>query len=731
MPGIFTITRSIIGPLTTVATLAEECSGCYGFSGTFTKVYSGNYLERPVCYAFELHDACAGMKGNSAPPACVPTTTNDWGFYSPGLYCPSGWVKQTLELSYGMDMPTHTSLNTTRINRALDLLTKDETAAFCCPSHYSAAFYDLQVSELGACVEIVTSGDFVVSTCVGWPSVSESTFTLPITDKSRFITLTTDEGISVAPIIQLVWRPQDWIVTSTDPPVVAPPSPSIKPPSPSPTPTQTHPPSTPPMTSILPTSSLTSTSPSPKPPPSAKPTSPSSSSSTSTSSSSLTSSSTTKESTESTKLTTPTSNEAAKTSTEFTEDDQTTPTSPTTDRSATLSTSSASHTDNSPTSTNTDAPSTPTSSENSSTRAETLSTSTSSSTSTHESAATPAGGEKGGGLSPTTTKTVTATTVTVGVLGFIGFGLWFGVFRRRRKNSSDDEHNSSNPDRAVLDGPIKPELPATTSLVSGTTRAGGDGGPGAMAMSGAGAGTTQEEKAGVFNNPQPELEGPATGGIHAGGSGGISPIAEHPGEQDHLLHDHDHRAPELTAQHGTTELEDQRRISELEEQRRRVELEEQRQRAELMAMTNTPSPAPSYSQGPYPYPYAYPQSHSQAKQHQQPYHYPDAVELESPPGWSPQSPYSPPPRPPRSPHTPGDRTRHESDMSSSQGPPRGQGPYTQQTWARRGHGHSPRQSPIQDRVRDQAGVKIKDLDTRRPEVEGVSEKEEKATADMD
>lgn len=134
MPNIFTITRSIIGPLTAIATLPDECSGCYGIPRSLTWGWGPSWDHAMIyCHAFELHNACAGIEGDSAPPPCLPTTTNDWGFYSPGLHCPAGWETQDLELSYDMAIPTR--YNTTRISRALDLLTKDETAVFCCPRY--------------------------------------------------------------------------------------------------------------------------------------------------------------------------------------------------------------------------------------------------------------------------------------------------------------------------------------------------------------------------------------------------------------------------------------------------------------------------------------------------------------------------------------------------------------------------------------------------------------------
>ncbi|KAK4210787.1 hypothetical protein QBC37DRAFT_403121 [Rhypophila decipiens] len=478
----------------------------------------------------------------------------------------------------------------------------------------------------------------------------ESTCVIPATAISDIsgsspITYSTDHGVSVAPAIHIVWRPQDRFTTSSNPVPITTTSAHNEPTSASPSPKQS---SLTPTTKVTSTSSTSSTS---------APSGPLSSTSTSLSFSSSSSSS----STTTHRLS---SGQNTDTATGFT------------DKGVT------------------------------STAIETQSlTGDATSSSSNNPPAAPPPDNNGGihGLSPTAMQSVTATTVTVGVLGFLGFGLWFGKFRKRRKNSDDDEQNPTAPvDRAVLDGPIKPELPVPGP---GERRGSGADGPnsntGILTSAGTEAGGHGQygDKGGTS---QSELDGRAGVSSGLGGGGNISPIAEHPNEQDYLLRDgygHPHElqsagvgagphAAELAPGHRVSELDEQQRRVELEEQQRRFELEEQheRQRAELMAAT--PSPAPSYSQRQHQHPYEQPYGHQQ----HQPYQYPEAAELESPPGWSPRTPQSPSspqsPRPPVS----GPSSGHWSPQAPRGQAQGGDGYYDQgqgQGWGRQ----SPRQSP--------------------------------------
>ncbi|KAM7199969.1 hypothetical protein V8F33_004143 [Rhypophila sp. PSN 637] len=655
MTSVLTLDRSVIGPLTTIATFPDECNGCYQLPGMEPFATSKSDQTTLACIAFAVGSACSGMHNKSTRPACLPATTTEYGFFSPGLQCPSGWFTQQYHISYGMDLPETENTNYAYLSRAVDVLTKGETAAWCCPGDHSIQFYDVGQAYIGYCQLGVSTGDFLISTCLGWPSATESTRVIPDTSfgvlgDSSTTTHITVRGLSEAPLIQLVWRAEDLVTTASNPVPITTTSAHNEPTSASPSPKQNSPTPTPKVTSTSSTSSASA------PSGSLSPTSTSLSFSSSSSSSSTTSHHLS-------------SGQNANTATGFTDKGVSSTTSSTMETQSLTGDATSSSSNNSP--------------------------------------AAPPPDNNGGshGLSHTAMQSVTATTVTVGVLGILGFGLWFGKFRKRRKNSDDDEQNpTAAVDRAVLDGPIKPELPVPGP---GERRGSGADGPnsniGILTSVGTEAGGHGQygDKGGTS---QSELGGRTGIGSGLGGGGNISPIAEHPNEQDYLLHDghgHPHelqtagvgsgpQAAELTSEHRVSELDEQQRRVELEEQQRRFELEEQheRQRAELMAAT--PSPAPSYSQRQHHHPYQQPYGY----QHQQPYQYPDAAELESPPGWSPRTPQSPSspqsPRPPVS----GPSSGHWSPQAPRGQAQGGDGYYNQ----RQGQGQgweqqSPRQSP--------------------------------------
>ena len=109
-----TPTRSLLGPLTTQFVPPSGCGNCYVPEGDTDAI---------ACTAFTSD--CANNQHclpGSKPP------TNWWGFYSPGLSCPSGWLTQPNTMSYGMK-----SQNMVEISWMVELMTADETAVICCP----------------------------------------------------------------------------------------------------------------------------------------------------------------------------------------------------------------------------------------------------------------------------------------------------------------------------------------------------------------------------------------------------------------------------------------------------------------------------------------------------------------------------------------------------------------------------------------------------------------------
>jgi len=103
-------TRSLLGPLTTEFVPPSGCSNCFVPEG----------FDDDDCLAYSTD--CLGDR------ACLPgpsSATAWWGFYSPGISCPSGWTTFT---TFSQD-----ERFTVGISSIIDLMEPEETAAFCCP----------------------------------------------------------------------------------------------------------------------------------------------------------------------------------------------------------------------------------------------------------------------------------------------------------------------------------------------------------------------------------------------------------------------------------------------------------------------------------------------------------------------------------------------------------------------------------------------------------------------
>ena len=124
-----TMSRSSLGPLTTSLLLPEECSinGAHGNSGTLFSFYQGQgcslstILDTSSCWP----PMAPSLTAHSAP-------FKGYGFYSPGLVCPSGYTTACTSalLSNGADSPV-TSGKTFSFQYPLE---PGETAIGCCPT---------------------------------------------------------------------------------------------------------------------------------------------------------------------------------------------------------------------------------------------------------------------------------------------------------------------------------------------------------------------------------------------------------------------------------------------------------------------------------------------------------------------------------------------------------------------------------------------------------------------
>ncbi|KAK8085668.1 hypothetical protein PG997_006939 [Apiospora hydei] len=134
--------------------------------------------------------------GAATTDVAVTGYLGGWGFYSPGLVCPSG---STSACTKTADNPTDGGFT------FQFPLTAGETAVGCCPASYSCA---LDASGRNTCLRTVRSTFYGVVSCGGTapPGTVAGTW---------YATSTTYHNI-YAPLIQINWRAEDRPATSTN-----------------------------------------------------------------------------------------------------------------------------------------------------------------------------------------------------------------------------------------------------------------------------------------------------------------------------------------------------------------------------------------------------------------------------------------------------------------------------------------------------------------------------------
>ena len=226
--------RSNLGPLTTTFTPPATCSvlGINSFPPTVAYQAQHCFTTTSVPGTTIQFTDNSGSKTSIAVSAtvtsiiysggvadditCRPSTTyrnpadaGGYGFYSPGLICPSGWHKAcTAELdTNGSPVPisgTHTSFPFEYA------LMPGETAIGCCPHSYYCA------NNPQTCESLVTSGVVKATSCIDTTHTSTFDLTVPISTGTQ----TVRTVMAYAPLIQLVWQSTDIksIVTVTTSP---------------------------------------------------------------------------------------------------------------------------------------------------------------------------------------------------------------------------------------------------------------------------------------------------------------------------------------------------------------------------------------------------------------------------------------------------------------------------------------------------------------------------------
>ncbi|KAK8044215.1 hypothetical protein PG993_004239 [Apiospora rasikravindrae] len=182
------VTRNVLGPLTTVFTPDPTCV-----------TPMAGYCQSQYWVAWQ-GQVCTPLANPPAGPPYTPgAATTDvaatgylggWGFYSPGLACPSG---STSACSKTADDPDDDDGFTFQFP-----LTAGETAVGCCPTSFSCV---LDASGRNTCLRTVRSTVYDVVSCGGTAPPGTVTGTW-------YATSTTYHNI-YAPLIQINWRAED------------------------------------------------------------------------------------------------------------------------------------------------------------------------------------------------------------------------------------------------------------------------------------------------------------------------------------------------------------------------------------------------------------------------------------------------------------------------------------------------------------------------------------------
>ncbi|KAK3363193.1 hypothetical protein B0T25DRAFT_562218 [Lasiosphaeria hispida] len=180
-----------------------------------------------------------------------------FGYFSPGVYCPSGWTSAMTMLNSGVHMPSSQRVEATDSESASSLLRSllpSETMVLCCPDHMHftislsgpwcrATFDQSTLVGYGAFETTVTStytstatatatnGTYTVVTTGTWKSSSamagNTTYTVPIKDTASFSvgiplksTVTGNGPVTAIVLVrpvQLRWQSSDEVAYLTQP----------------------------------------------------------------------------------------------------------------------------------------------------------------------------------------------------------------------------------------------------------------------------------------------------------------------------------------------------------------------------------------------------------------------------------------------------------------------------------------------------------------------------------
>ncbi|KAH8678453.1 hypothetical protein BX600DRAFT_507398 [Xylariales sp. PMI_506] len=151
-----TASRTLLGPLTTTFTPPASCTIAWfgGVTSGTAQAWVAQDCHPVTDYVNEDDLACwpTPTSGAYTPSTSPRVWANGWGFYSPGLICPSGYSSAC----------SATAAGTSDFSMQFPL-TAGETAIGCCPSGYGCSY----TADSQTCVATVTTGTLAIGSCSG------------------------------------------------------------------------------------------------------------------------------------------------------------------------------------------------------------------------------------------------------------------------------------------------------------------------------------------------------------------------------------------------------------------------------------------------------------------------------------------------------------------------------------------------------------------------------------
>ncbi|KAF2650022.1 hypothetical protein K491DRAFT_609654, partial [Lophiostoma macrostomum CBS 122681] len=196
-----TPSRSNLGPLTTTFIPPSQCSRVF--------------LACPTCDSAWQGLSCDSQGAPQDDTACWPTATSypvqsqaalsGFGFYSPGLICPTGYSSACSAVSTRPNEPAPTAIVTSApMNGSFQFpMVEGETAVGCCPTGYTCAQYPGHGWQ--TCHQVATSTMLKAVTCGSGRGLGVNGLNIPTTAGAKTIS----KMDMWAPLVQINWQSTD------------------------------------------------------------------------------------------------------------------------------------------------------------------------------------------------------------------------------------------------------------------------------------------------------------------------------------------------------------------------------------------------------------------------------------------------------------------------------------------------------------------------------------------